>query len=192
MPNPTVRAKARTLPKAIQSTLPAKSRTAGASAPTSAVRPAITPAAPSASPAFDLVQARADWRAACAKYGAAEKHYVEMCLNLPEPTPEAYAVRSKRLEEIYDQEGKLGEIIDKQCNVATHIVAAPASIETLSLKLEVFRYWWDKERNSDAPATVDSPLNGGDVMDVAAGIVLDILTMIRRGEGGLVEISKAA
>ena len=105
---------------------------------------------------------------------------------------EADAVRSKRLEEIYGQEDKLGEVIDRQCDVGTHIVAAPASIETLSLKLEIFRYWWDKERNSDEPASVDPPLNGGDVMDVAAGIVLDILTMIRRGEGGLAVTSKAA
>ena len=192
MPNPTVRANARALPKAIQSTLAAKSRTAGARVPTSAVPPATTAGASSASPAFDLVQARADWRAACAKYGAAEKHYLQMCLNLPEPMPEAGAGRSKRLEGIYEQEDKLGEVIDTQCNVATHIVAAPASIETLSLKLEIFRYWWDKERNSDAPASVDPPLNGGEVMDVAAGIVLDILTMIRRGEGGLAEIGKAA
>jgi hypothetical protein len=63
---------------------------------------------------------------------------------------------------------------------------------SLSLKLEVFRYWWDKERNSDAPASVDPPLNGGDVMDVAAGIVLDILKMIRRDDGGVAEIGKAA
>ena len=115
-----------------------------------------------------------------------------MCLNPPEPMPERDAVRSKRLEEIYEQEDKLGEVTDRQCNVATHIVAAPASIETLSLKLEIFRYWWDKERNSDAPASVDPPLNGGDVMDVAAGIVLDILTMIHGGDGGLAEIGKAA
>ena len=84
--------------------------------------------------------------------------------------PERNAVRSKRLEEIYEHEDKLGEVTDRQCNVATRIVAAPASIETLSLKLEIFRYWWDKERNSDEPATVDPPLNGGDAMDVAAGI----------------------
>ena len=69
-------------------------------------------AAPSASPAFDLAQARSDWRAACAKYGAAEKHYLEMCLNPPEPMPERDAVRSKRLEEIYEQEDKLGEVTD--------------------------------------------------------------------------------
>jgi hypothetical protein len=144
------------------------------------------------SPAFDLAQARADWRAACAKYGAAEKHYLEMCLNPPEPMLERDAVRSKRLEEIYEHEDKLGELTDRQCNVATRIVAAPASIETLSLKLEIFRYWWDKERNSDEPATVDPPLNGGDAMDVAAGIVLDILTMIRRGDGGVAEIGNAA
>ena len=115
-----------------------------------------------------------------------------MCLNPPEPMLERDAVRSKRLEEIYEHEDKLGEVTDRQCNVATRIVAAPASIETLSLKLEIFRYWWDKERNSDEPATVGPPLNGGDVMDVAAGIVLDILTMIRCGEGGLAEIGKAA
>jgi hypothetical protein len=192
MPNPTVRANARALPKAIQSTLAAKLRTAGPRVPTSAVRPATTPAASSASPTFDLVQARAGWRSACAKYDAAEKHYLEMCLNLPETIREANVVRSKRLEEIYDQEGKLGEITDMQCDVGTHIVAAPASIETLSLKLEIFRYWWDKERNSDEPATVDPPLNGGDVTDVAAGIVLDILTMICRGEGGLAKTSTAA
>lgn len=192
MPNPAVRANARTLPKAIQSTPAGKSWTAGASAPFPTVRPATTPAAPSASPAFDLAQARADWRAACAKYGAAEKHYLEMCLNPPEPMLERDAVRSKRLEEIYEHEDKLGEVADRQCNVATRIVAAPASIETLSLKLEIFRYWWDKERNSDEPATVDPPLNGGDAMDVAAGIVLDILTMIRRGDGGVAEIGNAA
>ena len=29
-------------------------------------------------------------------------------------------------------------------------------------------------------------------MDVAAGIVLDILTMIRRGDGGVAEIGNAA
>jgi hypothetical protein len=150
------------------------------------------PAASSATPAFDLVQARADWRAACAKYVAAEKHYLEMCLNLPAPVPEADVGRSKRLEEIYEQEDKLGEVIDRQCDVGTHIVAAPASIETLSLKLEIFRYWWDKERNSDEPATVDPPLNGGDVMDVAAGIVLDILTIIRQGDNGLAEIGEEA
>ena len=169
MPNPAVRANARTLPKAIQSTPAGKSWTAGASAPFPTVRPATTPAAPSASPAFDLAQARADWRAACAKYGAAEKHYLEMCLNPPEPMLERDAVRSKRLEEIYEHEDKLGEVTDRQCNVATRIVAAPASIETLSLKLEIFRYWWDKERNSDESATVDPSLNGGDAMDVAAG-----------------------
>ena len=107
MPNPAVRANARTLPKAIQSTPAGKSWTAGASAPFPTVRPATTPAAPSASPAFDLAQARADWRAACAKYGAAEKHYLEMCLNPPEPMLERDAVRSKRLEEIYEHEDKL-------------------------------------------------------------------------------------
>jgi hypothetical protein len=193
MPTATVRANARALPKAIQPTLAAKSRTAGTRVPTCAVRPAPTPPASSASSAFDLVQAHADWRAACAKYVEAEKHYLEMCLNIPEPRmPEADEVRSKRLAKIYEQEDKLGEVIDRQCNVATQIVAAPASIETLSLKLEIFRYWWEKERNSDEPASVDPPLNGGDVMDVAAGIVLDILTMIRRGDGGLAEIGKAA
>ena len=31
-----------------------------------------------------------------------------MCLNPPEPMPERDAVRSKRLEEIYEQEDKLG------------------------------------------------------------------------------------
>jgi hypothetical protein len=192
MPNPTLRANARTLPKAIQSTPAAKSRAAGTSTPFPAVRPATTPATSSTSPAFDLFQARADWRAACAKYGAAEKHYLEMCLNPPEPMPETDAVRSKRLAEIYEQEDKLGEITERQCSVATRIIAAPASIETLSLKFEIFRYWWDKERNSDEPATVDPPLNGGDVMGVAAGIVLDILTMIRRGDGGVAEIGNAA
>jgi Arm DNA-binding domain len=74
--------------------------------------------------------------------------------------PERNAVRSKRLEEIYEHEDKLGEVTDRQCNVATRIVAAPASIETLSLKLEIFRYWWDKERNSDAPASVDRDGSG--------------------------------
>jgi hypothetical protein len=54
-----------------------------------------------------------------------------MCLNLRESMPEADAVRSTRLAKIYEQEDKLGEVIDRQCNVATHIVAAPASIETL-------------------------------------------------------------
>jgi hypothetical protein len=34
-------------------------------------------------------------------------------------------------------------------------------------------------------------LNGGDVADVAAGIVLDLLTLLRRGEVGLAEIAKA-
>jgi len=35
-----------------------------------------------------------------------------MCLNPPEPMPERDAVRSKRLEEIYEQEDKLGEVTD--------------------------------------------------------------------------------
>ena len=74
--------------------------------------------------------------------------------------PERNAVRSKSLEDIYEHEDKLGEVTDRQCNVATRIVAAPASIETLSLKLEIFRYWWDKERNSDAPASVDRDGSG--------------------------------
>ena len=93
---------------------------------------------------------------------------------------------------IYEQEDKLGEVTDRQCHVATHIIAVPASIGTLRVKLEIFRYWWDKERNGDESATIDPRLNGVDVMDVAAGIVLDILTMIRRGDGGLAEIGKAA
>jgi hypothetical protein len=37
-----------------------------------------------------------------------------------------------------------------------------------------------------------SPLDGGDVSDVAAGIALDLLTLLRRGDGALAEIAEAA
>jgi hypothetical protein len=56
-------------------------------------------------------------------------------------------------------------------------------------KLEIFCYWWARERNSAAPASVSPPLNGGDVTDVAAAIVLDLVALNRCA---LAETDKAA
>jgi hypothetical protein len=167
MPKATVRANVRALPK----TKPpgAKSRRAAATAP-----------AEELPTDFDLNQARADWHDACVKFAAAEGYYSTMCRELETALPKAE--REERLAKIFEEEERLGEVIDAQCDVATRIIAVPASIEALHLKLEIFCYWWAKERNIAAPAHVNPPLNGGDVQEVAASIVLDLLTMVRRGD----------
>jgi hypothetical protein len=62
---------------------------------------------------------------------------------------------------------------------------ASPSAEASSLKLDVFRRLWTKERRIDAPP------DGGDVADVAAAIALDVLTLLR-GDGGLAATAEAA
>jgi hypothetical protein len=94
-------------------------------------------------------------------------------------------IHSKRLKAIYAEEEKLAIVIDARDNAASTVLAAPASMEALHLKLDLFLHHWAKERD------VDQPLDGGDIADVAAGVVLDLLTLLRRG-AGLAEIASAA
>lgn len=121
---------------------------------------------------FDIDQARADWRATCATYEKADDV--------------RRSARSMRGAEIDAHEDILSDLIERLCAVATRIVAAPASTETLRLKLDVFRHFLDTEGKE---AIVDPPLRGGNPPDVAVAVVLDILTMIRRGDGA--QIAKA-
>jgi hypothetical protein len=62
------------------------------------------------------------------------------------------------------------------------VSALPASIETLPGKLDLFRRLWARERGVDQ-------LDGGSVDDVAVGIVLDLQTLLPRGEGALGKIA---
>ena len=155
MPKAIVRGNARALPKAIKS----------------------TPAAKTRSDITQLDQVRANWQAVVAECDAASQRYSAMCNEMESAARAAAAERSESLKKIYAEEDKLAVVMDKQDEAASAILAAPASIETLHLKLEVFSHLWAKERG------VDAALNGGDVSDVAAGIVLDLISLLRRGEG---------
>jgi hypothetical protein len=167
MPKATVRANAPALPKAARATSAAKSHRSSATAP----------AAAAPAHAFDLNQARANWQSTCAKFDAAEVHYRAMCCEMESAALAAAADRSKRLMAIYAQEDLLAGVLDKQDDSASCILTAPASAEALQLKLDVFRRLWAKERREN-----DAALNGGDLADVAAGIALDLLTLLQRGE----------
>jgi hypothetical protein len=144
----------------------------------------LSKAKPRPGTVFNLVQARANWEAAASEYGAASERYLTMCREMDAAALAAAAERSKRLKAVYDEEDRLAVVIDRRDNTASKILAAPASIEALRLKLDLFSHQWAKER------AVDQPLDGGDVADVAAAIVLDLLTLLRRGS--LAEIAKAA
>jgi hypothetical protein len=137
-----------------------------------------------ASPAFDLVQAGNRWQAACAAYDAASGRYAALCNEMESVGRAAAAKHSKRLAAVYDEEAKLAEIMDKRDGAASAILAAPESIDALQLKLDLFRHLWAKERG------IEQPRDGGDVADVAAGIVLDLLTILHRGQAA--ELCKAA
>jgi hypothetical protein len=160
MPKATVRANARSLSK-------------------------TKPLPPGATPAFDLVQARAHWQAACETYDASSRGYVALCGEMEAAVLAAAAERSKRLAAVYDEEGKLAVVIDKQDAAASAILAAPASFEALQLKLSLFQHHAAREQGAD------QQLDGGSIEDVAVGIVLDLLTLLSRG-AGLAEIAKAA
>jgi hypothetical protein len=158
-------------------TLPARASTS---------RRATTPATALAL-TFDLAEARSNWEAACNTYDDASERYLALCGEMESAARVAAAQRSRLLKKIYREEDRLAGVIDKRDDAASVILAAPASAETLQVKLGVFGRLWTRERRA-----IDEPLNGGDVMDVAAGIALDLLTLLGRGEGGLTEIAKAA
>jgi hypothetical protein len=135
--------------------------------------------------ATEMRNAHADWQAACAAYNVASASYLALCAKMDAAARSAAADHSKRLKAIYAEEEKLAIVIDARDNAASTVLAAPASMEALHLKLDLFLHHWAKERD------VDQPLDGGDIADVAAGIVLDLLTLLRRG-AGLAEIASAA
>jgi hypothetical protein len=140
--------------------------------------------APGPAPTFDLTKARADWQSACDASDAATGQYLALCTDMESEARAASAEHSKRLKAIYAEEDKLAVAIDNQDNAASTVLAAPASIEALKLKLALFSRLWARERG------IDQPLDGGDVADVTAGIVLDLLALLRRGEAA--EIARAA
>ena len=148
----------------------------------SARRSTVRPAA--SSPTFDLTKACADWRAACATYDAASERYSAICTEMESAARTAAAKHSKRLNAVYKEEDKLAVVIDERDKAASAILAVPVSFEALQLKLSLFRHHWAKERG------VDEPLNGGDLSEVASGIVLDLLTLLSRGEAA--ELASAA
>jgi hypothetical protein len=96
----------------------------------------------------------------------------------------AAAERSQQLTEIYRQQDGLAVVIDERDGAASAILAAPVSIDALQLKLDLFRLLWAEEQG------IEQPLDGGDMADVAARVVLDLLTLLRRGEAA--ELAKAA
>jgi hypothetical protein len=132
----------------------------------------------------DLTTARAAWQTACAAYDAASERYLALCGEMDAAARAAAGERSKGLVAVYQEEDKLAVVMDAEDTAASAVLAAPASIETLPGKLAVFSRLWARERG------VERPLNGGDVADVAAAIALDLLTLMRRGEGS--ELVRAA
>jgi hypothetical protein len=139
----------------------------------------------SAAPALDLIKTRADWQTAVADYGVISRGYVALCRQMESAARATAAEHSKRLAAVYDEEAKLAGAMDKQDEAASAILAAPVSIEALQAKLSLFQHHIAREQG------VDQQLDGGSIDDVAVGIVLDLLTLIRRGEG-LAQIAKAA
>jgi hypothetical protein len=139
----------------------------------------VPPPAASPAPAFDSNTARANWQAACETYDAASHGYLALCGDMEAAARATAAEHSKRLATVYDEEAKLAGAMDNQDEAASAILAAPVSIDALQLKLDLFRHLWAKERG------IDQPLDGGDVSDVAAGIVLDLLALLRRGQGAV-------
>jgi hypothetical protein len=135
--------------------------------------------------AFDLVQARANWQAARAAYDTVSQGYVALCGEMESAARAAAAEHSKRLAAVYDEEAKLAGAMDKQDDVASAILAAPASFAALQAKLSLFRH------HAARKPGVDQQLDGGSIEDVAVRIALDLLTLIRRG-AGLADIAKAA
>ena len=138
-------------------------------------------------PAFDLIKARNGWQPAVAEYDAASERYLAMCREMDAAARAAAAESCKHLAKVYAEEDKLAVVMDKQDDAASDLLAAPTSIEALQLKLSLFKHLWTRERRVS-----DEALDGGDVADVGAGIALELLTLLRRGDGGLAEIAQLA
>jgi hypothetical protein len=148
-------------------------------------RRATTPACTASIPAFDLDQARANWDAACRTYDAVSQGYVALCGEMEAAARATAVEHSKRLASVYDEEARLAGAMDKQDEAASAVLALPASFEALHLKLSLFQHQAAKEQG------VEQQLDGASIDDVAVGIALDLLTLLRRG-AGLTEIAEAA
>jgi hypothetical protein len=105
-------------------------------------------------PAFNLNHARANWQAAVAEYDAASQGYVRLCDEMEAAARAAAVEHPNWLAVVYDEEAKLARAMDTQDAAASAILAAPASIEAIHLKLALFHHLWAKERG------IEQPLNG--------------------------------
>jgi hypothetical protein len=91
--------------------------------------------------------------------------------------------KKRRAAELTNFEDLLGELIVPADEAAMRIIAAPPSLETLKLKMDVLSHYMDTEWVGDAGETPP--------VAVTIAIALDVLAMNRAGEGDLEVIARA-